>query len=36
MHPGKQQIHFPSPGNIPEFDKIRKYPRKNIAVKKST
>jgi len=26
MHPGKQSIHFPGPGNVLEFDKIRKCP----------
>jgi len=34
MHPGKpgkEQIHFPGPGNVLKFDKIRKCPGKNIA-----
>jgi len=27
-------IHFPGPGNVLEFYKIRKYPGKNIACEK--
>jgi len=32
MHPGKQQINLPDTGNVHEFEKIWKCPRKKYCL----
>jgi len=35
-NPGKWQIHFPAPGTVLEFYKIRKCPGENFVCEKKT